>query len=156
MELFLTFQFLHVITMFAAVASATLPEVVLHVIARRGDVAALRGFMPIAQVAGRMVPILFVVGLVFGIISALTGQIDLLRPWLIASYVVFAIAMATGALVTEPWGRRLGEAAFASPIDAPSAELQGAIHDRRGVISTSVLMSAIVVIVFLMVVKPGA
>ena len=155
MDLFPAFQFLHVITMFAAVAAATMPELVLHVIARRGDVAGLRGFMPIAAVAGRLIPILFVVGLVFGIIAALTGQIDLLRPWLIASYVVFAIAMATGALLSEPWGRRLGEAAFGSPLDAPNPELVAAIHDRRGVISTVVLMSAIVVIVFLMVVKPG-
>lgn len=155
MDLFLAFQFLHVITMFCAVASAAVPEVVLHVIARRGDVAGLRGFMPIAMFAGRIIPILFVIGLVFGIVAALAGQIDLLRPWLIASYVVFAIAMATGALVSEPWGRTLAAATFASPLEAPSAELTAAIHDRRGAISTTILTSAIVVIVFLMVVKPG-
>lgn len=155
MDLFLTFQFLHVITMFGAVAAAFVPEVWLHVIARRGDVAGLRGYLPIAMAAGRLIPILFVVGLLFGIVAALAGEIDLLRPWLIASYVLFAIAMATGALISAPWGARLGEAAFASPTDAPSAELQAAIHDRRGMISTIVLMSMVVAIVFLMVVKPG-
>lgn len=155
MDLFLTFQFLHVITMFSAVAAATVPEVVLHVIARRGDVAGLRGFLPVAMAAGRLIPILFVVGLVFGILAALTGQIDLLRPWLVASYVVFAIAMAMGPLLAAPWGARLGAATFASPLDAPSAELVAAIHDRRGIVSATIGLTAIVVIVFLMVVKPG-
>lgn len=156
MDLFLFFQFLHVITMFAAVAAATMPELVLHWIARRGDVIGLRGFMPISAVAGRLIPVLFVLGLIFGIIAALAGQIDLLRPWLIGSYVIFAIAMATGALMSGPWAVRLAEAAFASPTDAPSSELLAATHDRRGVVSSVILISSIVVIVFLMVVKPGS
>lgn len=156
MDLFLIFQFLHVLTMFAAVAAAMVPEVVLHTLARRGDVAALRGFVPISGAAGKAIPILFVVGLIFGLIAAVVGGINLLQPWLVASYVVFAIAMATGALLSGPWAVGVAEAALASPADTASPELQAAIHDRRGVISTAILMTAIVVIVFLMVVKPGA
>jgi hypothetical protein len=152
---FIFFQFLHVLTMFAAVAAALIPEVVLHVMARRGDVPALRGFLPIAQRVGKTIPILFVVGLVFGIIAAIAGDIDLLRPWLIGSYVVFAIAMATGALLSEPWAQRLAVTAFASPLDAPSDELRAATHDTRGFAASTILMTSIVVIVFLMVAKPG-
>jgi hypothetical protein len=156
LDLFLIFQFLHVITMFAAVAAAMLPEIVLHAIARRGDVAGLRAFAPISGTAGKLIPVLFVVGLIFGLIAAIVGQIDLLRPWLVASYVIFAIAMVTGAVMSGPWAVRLAEAAFASPTDAPSAELVAATHDRRGLISTAILMSSLVSIIFLMVVKPGA
>lgn len=153
--MFVLFKYLHVLTMFFAVAAALLPEVVLHVIARRGDVAGLRGFLPVAEKAGKATAPIFLLGLAFGLVAALAGQFDLLRPWLLASYVVFAVAMATGALVSGPWAQRVGKAAFASPTDAPSAELQAAVHDRRGVIASAVLMTAIVVIIFLMVAKPG-
>ncbi len=153
--MFVLFKYLHVLTMFAAVAAAIVPELVLHAVARRGDVAGLRGLLPTAEKAGKLIPMLFVTGLVFGIIAAVAGEFDLLRPWLIASYVLFAIALGVGALVSDPWAKRLGEAAFASPTDAPSAELQAAIHDRRGTIASTILMTMIVVILFLMVVKPG-
>ena len=153
--MFILFQFLHVLTMFAAVAAALIPEVILHVMARRGDVPALRGFMPIANRLGKVIPILFVVGLVFGIIAAITGDIDLLRPWLIGSYVIFAIAMATGALLSDPWAQRLAVAAFESPLDAPSDDLRAATHDTRGYAASAILMTSLVTIIFLMVAKPG-
>jgi hypothetical protein len=152
---FVLFKYLHILTMFAAVAAAMIPEIVLHAVARRGDVAGVRALVPVVGALGRLIPILFMVGLVFGLIAAVTGELDLLRPWLIASYVVFAIAMATGALLSDPWARRVADAALASPTDVYSPELEAAVHDRRGVISTAILMSAIVVIVFLMVAKPG-
>ena len=155
MTAFVLFKYLHILTMFAAVAAAMIPEVVLHAVARRGDVAAVRGLVPLVATIGKLIPILFMVGLVFGLSAAVTGELDLLRPWLIASYVVFAIAMATGAVLSGPWATRVAEAALASPSDAYSPELEAAVHDRRGVVSTAILMTAIVVIVFLMVVKPG-
>lgn len=153
--MFVLFKYLHVLTMFAAVAAAVVPELVLHAVARRRDVAGLRGFLPIAEKAGKLIPMLFVTGLIFGLIAAVAGEFDLLRPWLVASYVLFALAMGVGVLLSDPWAKRVGEAAFASPTDAPSADLQAAIHDRRGAIGSTILMTMIVVILFLMVVKPG-
>lgn len=155
MTAFVLFKYLHILTMFAAVAAAMIPEVVLHNVARRGDVAGLRAIVPLVGTVGKLIPILFLVGLVFGLIAAVTGELDLLRPWLIASYVVFAIAMATGALLSGPWAKGVADAALASPTDAYSPELEAAVHDRRGLVSTAILMTAIVVIVFLMVAKPG-
>ena len=153
--MFVLFKYLHILTMFAAVATAFVPEIWLHIMARRGDVAALRGFLPLTAQAGKLIPILFVVGLIFGLLAAWAGELDFLRPWLLASYVIFAIAMGTGAMVGGPWAVRMAEAADQSGTDAPSPALHAAIHDRRGVISTTILMLSIVVIVFLMVVKPG-
>lgn len=154
--LFGILQFLHVLTMFAAVAAATTPELLLHRIARSGDVEAIRTFSRLTQPLNKLIPVLFVVGLVFGLLAAWAGSIDFFRPWLLASYVVFVIAMAVGGAVSAPWAERVGTAALASGTDVLSAELAAAIHDRRGVVSTVVLMTAIVVIVFLMVVKPGS
>lgn len=153
--MFVLFKYLHILTMFAAVAAAFVPEIWLHVIARRGDVAGLRGFLPLTAQVGRLIPVLFVLGLVFGLAAAWAGEIDFFEPWLIGAYITFAVAMATGALVGGPWAVRLADAASESPADAPSPALTAAIHDQRGVISTTILMLAIVVIVFLMVAKPG-
>lgn len=154
--MFILFKYLHVLTMFAAVATAFVPEIWLHVMARRGDVAALRGFLPLTAQAGKVIPILFVLGLVFGLLAAWAGELDFFQPWLVGSYVIFAIAMGTGALVGGPWAVRMAQAADESGTDAPSPALRAAIHDQRGVISTTILMLSIVAIVFLMVVKPGS
>lgn len=150
------FRFLHVLTMFAAVTLAMAPELILHGVARSGNVQGIRTFSTVIGPFARLTPIVFLVGLVFGLLAAWFGGLDFFRPWLIASYIVFAIAMAVGGTLAGPWAVRVGEAAFASADDAPSPELQAAVHDRRAVISSVMLSSAIVVIVFLMVVKPGS
>jgi hypothetical protein len=153
---FVLFKYLHILTMFAAVAAAFVPEIWLHAIARRGDVLALRGYLPLTARVGRIIPLLFVTGLVFGLLAAWAGELDFFQPWLIGAYIIFAIAMATGALVGGPWAVRMAAAADQSGTDAPSPALTAAIHDRRGVISTTILMLAIIAIVWLMVAKPGA
>ena len=154
--MFVLFKYLHILTMFAAVAAAFVPEIWLHAIARRGDVLSLRGYLPLTARVGRIIPLLFVTGLVFGLLAAWAGELDFFQPWLIGAYIIFAIAMATGALVGGPWAVRMAAAADQSGTDAPSPALTAAIHDRRGVISTTILMLAIIVIVWLMVAKPGA
>ena len=63
--------------------------------------------------------------------------------------------MVTGATTTGPWAARVAVAAEASGNDAMSPELELAIHDRRALIGSVVLMGAIVVLIFLMVFKPG-
>ena len=154
--MFVLFKYLHILTMFAAVAAAFVPEIWLHAIARRGDVPALRGYLPLTARVGRIIPFLFVTGLVFGLLAAWAGELDFFQPWLIGAYIIFAIAMATGALVGGPWAVRMAAAADQSGTEVPSPALIAAIHDRRGVISTTILMLAIIVIVWLMVAKPGA
>lgn len=154
MDLFLTFKFLHIAAMFFAVAAALFSEIGVQAVARRGDVLGLRSLAPVLEVLGKSTPPLFVAGLIFGLLAAWTGQFNLLAPWLLMAYVLFAFAMALGTLVTEPWTNRVVQAALASPTEAPSAELQAAIDDRRGPISAAVLVAVIVAFVFVMVFKP--
>lgn len=153
---FTLFKFLHILTMFAAVASAVIPEVVLHRVASSGSVPAIRVVAGIATTLGKLLPVLFVGGAIFGLLAALTGELDFLQPWLIAAYVVFIIAMVAGATTTGPWAARMHAQALASGTDAPSSELSATIHERGALIGSVVLMTAIVVIIFLMVVKPGS
>lgn len=152
---FTLFKLLHILTMFLAVAAATFPEVALHWVARSGDVRAIRVFARIAARVGKVLPIFFIGGALFGLLAAATGSLDFFQPWLIAAYIVFVIAMVTGATTTGPWAMRMAVAADASGDDAPSPDLAIAIHDRRAIIGSIVLMTAIVVMIFLMVLKPG-
>ena len=152
---FTLFKFLHVLTMFAAVAGAVIPEVVLHRVAASGNVSAIRVLAGIAAGIGKVLPVLFIGGAAFGLLAALTGEMDFLKPWLIAAYVVFVIAMITGATTTGPWAERMHAASLAAGNDEPSPELVATMHDRRAYLGSILLMGAIVVIIFLMVVKPG-
>ena len=152
---FTLFKFLHILTMFLAVAAATIPEVVLHWVAASGDVRAIRVFAGIAARIGKVLPVFFVGGAIFGLLAAATGSLDFFQPWLIAAYVVFMIAMVTGAAITGPWAGRMAAAAEASGNEAASSDLVLLMHDRRALIGSVVLMSSIVVIIFLMVFKPG-
>lgn len=153
--MFIVFKYLHILTVVAAISAAMVPELVLHMVGRSGDVAAIRGVTAVADRIGRFIAPLFLLAALFGFVAVFTGGFDPFRPWLIASYVVFVIAMAVGGAVSAPWAMRMGRAAAASPLDAPSAELQAAIHDRRAAVATAILVTAIAVLIFLMVVKPG-
>ena len=155
MDPFLAFKFLHIGFMFAAVASAVIPEVVLHLVASSRDPRSILTFATVAGRIDRFAPILFVGGAVFGLVAAWSGNLDFTAPWLIATYVLFVIAMLTGALVTGPWSGRLHAAAAASG-DTPSAELTATIDDTRSKVASAWLMTTIVLILALMVFKPGA
>lgn len=148
-------KYLHLLTMITAVTAAVIPPLVLLAVARRRDVAALRGLAPLAiSVRGSAAP-LFVLGAIFGFAATVVARADPLTPWLIASYVAFSLALLTGAIVGDPWARQLGRAAVSSPVDAPSPELDASIRDRRGTIASVVLVGSVAVLIFLAAIKPG-
>ena len=152
---FIIFKFLHIASMFAAVAAAVFPEVVLHFVANTRDARSIVTVTHIAERIGKLIPVLFIGGAVFGLLAAWAGELDFLAPWLLAAYVLFVLAMGTGIAFSDPWVRRLQAAATASG-DTPSAELQAVIDEPRAKIASAWLMGSIVVIIALMVFKPGA
>lgn len=156
MDPFVAFKYLHIVSMFFAVALAVSTELVVRRVATSADVGAIRGTVRHAMPLGNFATGFFVAGLVFGIVAALAGQIDLLAPWLILSYVAFVSATLIGIVVTDPWVKRLEAAASTSPEDAPSEALRSVIADPVARAATWTLMALVAVLVFLMVVKPFA
>ncbi|MEO7295390.1 MAG: hypothetical protein ABIZ57_04535 [Candidatus Limnocylindria bacterium] len=152
---FIVFKFLHIGLMFSAVASAVIPEVVLHVVANTRDTRSIITMAHIAERIGKVLPMLFIGGAIFGLLAAWTGQMDFTAPWLIATYVLFVTAIVAGILFSDPWVGRLKNAAVASG-DAPTSELIAVIDETRAKIASAWLMLTIVVIIALMVFKPGA
>lgn len=155
MDGFVVFKYMHIVAMFFFVAMALSGEIVTRRVAMSQDVGAIRTTLRQVKVLIGPVAIgLLLAGLAFGFIAALTGQMNLLAPWLIVAYLAVAAAAALGMLVTDPWVGRLERAAAASPIDAPSAELLAVIREPLARYATWVLMGLIALLVFTMVVKP--
>jgi hypothetical protein len=157
MELFLAFKYLHIVAMFFFVAMAISGEVVLRRVASSRDVRTIRTTIGrIRPLTGPVAGGLLVLGLIFGVLAALTGQISLLAPWLILSYVAVAAAMVIGFTVTDPWVSRLERAANGSDDERPSEALEAVIAEPAARFGTWALMALIATLVFLMVVKPFA
>ncbi len=156
MEPFIAFKYLHIVSMFFAVALAVSGEIVVRRVAGSGDVAAIRTTTASVRPLGNLATVLFLAGIAFGIAAALAGQMDLLAPWLILSYAAFLAAMAIGILVMDPWVHRLQAAAAASAEEAPSEGLRTVIEDPLARAGTWALMILVATLVFLMVVKPLA
>lgn len=154
MDLFVAFKYLHVVSMFFAVALAVSGELVLRGVAQSRDAGAIRTAVartkPLSAIAGG----LFLLGAGFGVLAALAGQIDLLRPWLLLSYAAFGAAFAIGSIVTDPWVARLERASLGDAGAGPSESLDAVIDDRLARAATWALMVLVATIVFLMVVKP--
>jgi hypothetical protein len=156
MEWFIAFKYLHIAAMFFAVGLAVTTEIGLRIVAGSADPRTIATATERLKPLGNVSTGLFLAGVAFGIVAALTGQINLLAPWLIAAYVAFVAAVAIGVLVTDPWVARLGTAAASSPEGAPSEALRTVIADPVARAGTWALMMLIAAIVFLMVVKPFA
>jgi len=125
------FIFLHVATMFTAVAASIGAGYLLQRIAHTRDVRAIRGSFAMAAPIGKAIPILFTTGAALGIVALFTNNFNPFEPWLIIAYVMFIMATVVGARLSGPWQRRVGMLAATSPDDAPSAELTAAIEDPR-------------------------
>jgi hypothetical protein len=152
---FIIFKFLHIALMFTAVAGTVFPEVILHLVADTRETRAIATTAHVAERIGKVLPIFFIGGVVFGLLAAWTGQLNFAAPWLIASYVLVASAFVVGSMFTDPWVGRLRTAAVASG-ESPSPELTAVIDEPKAKIASAWLMLSLFVIIGLMVFKPGA
>jgi hypothetical protein len=154
MEAFLAFKYVHVAAMFFAIALALSTEQVVRRVAGSGDPRSIETAVSRSEPLSRASDAFFGVGIVAGIIAALTGNMNLLAPWLILSYLAVAAAFAVGILVIAPWAKRLQAAAAASPDGAATPELRAVIEDAGAQAGSWALIGLIALLVFLMVVQP--
>jgi len=155
MELFALLKFLHIGALFFAVALAISGEIVVRRVAASRDVRSIRTVVErVRPLAGTGANIFFLAGIAFGFLAAITGQFDLLRPWLILAYLAVAAAFVIGGTIIDPWVERLGRTAAASAEDRPSDDLLQVIGDPRARYGSVALMVLITFLIFDMVVKP--
>jgi hypothetical protein len=111
--------FFHISLMFGAITISFGPTLVMRIAERSGQMALVRGVALASKPIGVAIPVLFISGGIFGLLTAINVGYNLLAPWLIIAYVLFLIAMITGAGVARTFLIRL------VPLvkDAPDGEL---------------------------------
>lgn len=146
--------FLHITVMFAAITVGFGGGLVMRMAYMTGQVAAVRGVgMALARLA-RWIPILFVSGGLLGLLAGISFGQNLLAPWLIIAYLLFAAAMAIGIVENAPWGRKIGALLATTPDGPLTPEVRAMFTDQRVVTLTIVDYVIVVALLFDMVVKP--
>ncbi len=148
------FVFLHILSMFTAVAASFGPAYLTHRAVATRHVPTIRGVFSMVKPIGPLIPVFFVSGFVFALLAIFTGGFNPFRPWLLIAYVLFAIGMFTGARIHAPWAQAVGTSAEASPDAAPSAELNQALDSPQETFAYWLDYAVVIAIVFDMVVKP--
>ena len=143
------FVVLHVLSMFAAVAVAAGGDLLFYRIARTRDAAAIRGAGVAFARLARLIPVLFGIGAVFGVIAIFVHRFDPFATWLVVAYVLFVLGLLLGNFVNGAWAGRVTAAA-----DETDPALELAVSDARGPIGIALFWLIIAAIVFLMVAKP--
>ena len=147
-------KFLHILSMFLAVSIFVGQGMLSEAVARSGDVRALRRVLPAEDRFGPIGGGVFLLGIVFGFITAITGDLGLTQTWLIIAYVLAALILLNAFAYHIPRARKLETAAEASPDDQPSPELQ-ALIEAPSAIWVNVYDGLLwVAIIYTMVVKP--
>ncbi len=153
--LFTLFKFLHIATMFLAVCAMLGMELLLHRVAHTRDVRAIRAVFVQARSLELIGPVLFLLGIVFGLITARLGSFNFFAPWLLIAYTLIVLIGVNGRVNLGGWVEKLLAAAEASSVDAPSSDLQTQIADKRAWYAFVADIVLIVLVVFAMVAKPG-
>jgi hypothetical protein len=147
-------KFLHIAAMFCAVGVSIGTDMMAHRVAGTGDVRSIRTFFAQARQLVMLMPILFLTGLALGLLTALSGALNLLAPWLVIAYVLFGLTLALHATIGARWFRRMDELAIASPEDHASVDLLAVANAPSARYLTWYTIAMIVFFVFLMVTKP--
>ena len=147
------FVFLHVLTMFGAVAlSGGVDLLVLRVVATR-DVRAIHTMLEARERLGRLIPVLFGIGLVFGLTAMVVEGFNPFAGWLLLAYPLFVAGILVGALgIARGHARVL--AATASAPDSGTPELAELLASPAPRYATVIFWLIIATLIFVMIMKP--
>jgi hypothetical protein len=140
---------LHIGSMFMATALAVGPLIVMYLVARTQDSPAIARTFSFSTSIGRIGGGMYGLGILFGVLAALNGVLDLTAPWLLTAYVL-VILLGLNGVLAERWIGQVERAAQASP----SADLQGLVRARSPIVSLTIMIGLTLAIIYVMVVKP--
>lgn len=154
MDLARLLLFLHITGMFLAIIASYGPDVVLRLAFMSRQVAAIRGAHVASARLGPVMPILYGLAGIFGLVAAISFGYDLLAPWLVIAYVLFAAAMLTGLFGDRVFTLRLGALLAGTPDGRVTPELEALFASTSHRAVTAFNYAWIPVLVFDMVIKP--
>jgi len=147
-------KFLHIASMFVAVSIFVGQGMLSGAVARSGDVRAIRRVLAAED---RFAPIgggVFLLGVVFGFVTAIVGNFDLTQTWLVIGYVLAALILLTAFVYHIPTATKLKALADASPDDEPSAELRAFVDAPIGRVVNVIDGVLWLALIYVMVAKP--
>ncbi|MDQ4034651.1 MAG: hypothetical protein M3153_01875 [Chloroflexota bacterium] len=150
----LVFKFLHIASMFAAVTLIFGSIVFLDLLARRADVVAYLRLDALVKRTDMVAIGLFLMGLVFGFATALTGAVDLTASWLVVAYVLVAGIFVEGIFITIPRYNHIRHIATNSDPAVAGDAIAGLVRDPRHVGLVMIVTLLWLGVVYVMVVKP--
>ncbi len=154
MEAATILKFLHIGSMFMAVGVSVGTELMAHRVANSGDVHAIRTFFALVEPVAKAIPVLFLTGLAFGLLAAWTGAFNMLAPWLLLAYALFALTVTLHMTVGARWFGGMGRLSAVAPDGPPAGELAAMIHDPAARALQWYTIAMVISFVFIMVVKP--
>ncbi|MET1010752.1 MAG: DUF2269 family protein [Actinomycetota bacterium] len=149
-------KFLHIAAMFVAVSIFVGQGMLSGAVARSGDVRAVRRILAAED---RFAPIgggLFLLGIVFGFITAITSDFDLTETWLLIGYALSLFILVNGLTYHRSQAEKLKTAAGASPEDQPSDALRALAGAPSVAVMNVIDGLAWLAIIYVMVAKPFA
>jgi uncharacterized membrane protein len=147
-------KFLHIASMFLAVSIFVGQGMLSGAVARSGDVRALRRVLAAED---RFAPLgggVFLLGILFGFVTAIVADFDLTQTWLVIGYVLAALILVTAFVYHIPTATKLKALADASPDDAPSAELRAFVDAPIGRVVNVIDGVLWLALIYVMVAKP--
>lgn len=124
-----------------------------------GRVAATRDPRVIAKVFAVARPLQIAGGMLWLVTGGLGAWLATRigpAPWLHYAYLAFAVLILTGFGVHAPWSAKVGRLAAADAGEMAGPELSAAIDAPLEKVAKLVSTAAILVLIWLMVAKPGA
>jgi hypothetical protein len=145
------FVFLHILTMFTAVAMGYGSILFVRVAARTRQVDTLRGVLAAANRIGPFIGPAFGIGILLGIVAIFANRFNPLAPWLVIAYVLAATAILSSVVVLQPWLNRMN-AAVEGATDTSAAN--AILADSRTQLLLGLDTLVMVAIIADMVLKP--
>jgi len=146
--------FLHITFFIVAVTISYGPPMLLRLAYRTGEVANLRGLALLHARLGPLTFVTYMLGGIFGGLTAIAFGFDLLAPWLLIAYVAFAIAVLLGITEDRTWPLRLAEAVKRTPDGPITPEIRNLFMNRTTLAVLAINIAWLPVIIFDMVIKP--
>ncbi len=151
--------FLHVAAAFALVAAYVVYWVIGLAVRRLDRPSSVLLAYRVARPADILAAIGFIGTLAFGIWLAIyVNGYELWDPWVLAAFVIWAIAGETGRRAGNLFnrGRDRARELVAASADAPNAELKTMLRARETLIWHALSSAAVVLLLIDMIYKPGA
>jgi uncharacterized membrane protein len=147
-------KFLHIAFMFVAVSIFVGQGMLSGAVARSGDAPALRRVLAsedrFAPIGGAM----FILGIVFGFLTAITGEFDLTQTWLLIGYALALFILVNGLTYHRRQAERLKAVVSTSADERPSEELRTMASAPSVVVMNVIDSIAWLAIIYVMVAKP--